>query len=276
MMSRIDGSSAKSLPKLRRGEYRLRKIITWLRYRWAVILTKAPGRHTNLGPNGLPLPPGGLIHAVAGSYDTGWFLESGALAHECLISSLQKHGVSVEKLTTVLDFGCGCGRVARHWQSATSLRFHGVDTNRDLVRWCQKNLVFGRFSVNAPGPPLHFDPQTFDLVYGFSVLTHLSEDRQLAWMREFERVLKPQGVLVISTHGKKAARVLPGPLRTRFDAGELVVTRYGSEGGNDCNAFHPRRYFTDVVARAFECVAFQPEGALGNPPQDLYLLRRRD
>jgi len=276
MNSQMEHTGAKSPPKLRRGEYRLRKIVTWLRYRWAVVSNTIPGRHATVGQDGLPLPPGGFIHAVGGSRDTDWFLESGNLAYKCLVDALRGGGVAVEELTTVLDFGCGCGRVARHWQPTSSVRFYGVDTNRHLVRWCKKRLGFGRFSRNAPDPPLSFESQTFDLVYGFSVLTHLSEERQMAWMRELQRVLKPRGWLVISTHGEKAARVLPEPVRMEFDAGKLVVTRYGTEGGNDWNAFHPPRYFTDVIAAAFERVAFSPEGALGNPPQDLYILRRPD
>lgn len=261
--------------RLRRGEYRLRKIGTWLRYRWAVASHVVPRHWLRRGPDGLPLPPGGFIHAVSGSYDAGWFLKSGALGYTALISALRDVNPAAEDIEMVLDFGCGCGRVARHWPLNKPLQFHGVDTNPHLVHWCQKNLEPGRFTSNAPDPPLVFEPETFDLIYAFSVLTHLGEQRQMAWMTEFERLLRPSGWLVVSTHGEHAARLLPAPEREDFNAGRLVVTTYGTEGGNDWNAFHPRRYFEDVTAAAFECVEFRAEGALGNPPQDLFVLRRR-
>ena len=45
-------------------------------------------------------------------------------------------------------------------------------------------------------------------------------------------------------------------------------------GTNLCSAFHPAEYVRGVLARGFEFVEHAPEGAKGNPRQDLVLLRR--
>lgn len=45
-------------------------------------------------------------------------------------------------------------------------------------------------------------------------------------------------------------------------------------GSNACGAYHPERYVAEVLAPPFSVAAFRPEGAEGNPRQDLWVLRR--
>src|SRR4030081_44495 len=68
-------------------------------------------------PDGLPIPPSDLRFMVAGTTSISWFLEAGAMAFESIREALTRNGVAVEKLGAVLDFGCGCGRVLRRWNS---------------------------------------------------------------------------------------------------------------------------------------------------------------
>jgi len=44
---------------------------------------------------------------------------------------------------TVLDFGCGCGRVARKLiqQTHQPQRYVGLDLHAGMIRWCQQNLA---------------------------------------------------------------------------------------------------------------------------------------
>jgi hypothetical protein len=68
---------------------------------------------------------------------------------------------------------------------------------------------------------------------------------------------------------------LNGAERQLFLAGELVVKdNTKAPGSNMCSAYHPLAYMRDRLAKDFELVAFIPEGAKGNPSQDLYLLRK--
>jgi SAM-dependent methyltransferase len=45
--------------------------------------------------------------------------------------------------TSVLDFGCGCGRVARQLiqQDPAPTRYLGIDLHRGMVAWCQRELA---------------------------------------------------------------------------------------------------------------------------------------
>jgi SAM-dependent methyltransferase len=214
------------------------------------------------------------MHLVAGSEDVAWFLGSGAAAASCLREALSRNGVRLEDLDAVLDFGCGAGRVTRHWAGLPGPSFHGSDFNPALTAWCARNLPFARFQVNRLDGGLGYAAETFDLVYALSVFTHLSEPLQHFWVDELTRVLRPGGHLFLTVHGACYLPRLSASEQERFRDDQLVVQGVRREGSNDCAAFHPEAYVRRTRARGLEVVEFVPEGALGNPRQDAYLLRR--
>src|SRR5579872_4792632 len=78
-------------------------------------------------PDGLPIPPADLIFLVAGSADISWFLTAGSRAAESISDAIRAQGRPIEGLGSILDFGCGCGRVLRNWHSLTGVRVCGTD-----------------------------------------------------------------------------------------------------------------------------------------------------
>lgn len=236
----------------------------------------ANARYRRLGaPDGLPIPPSDLIFLVAGSADISWFLHAGGLGAATVTDALRAQGIEVKGLSALLDFGCGCGRVLRYWHSLPSTKVCGTDYNPRLIDWCRQNLRFGEFKVNAVAPPLDYRDGEFDLIYAFSVFTHLTEDLQAAWIRELTRLLKPGGYLLLSTHGETYSQRLNKDELDRFAAGKLVVkNNVKSPGSNTCSAYHPLAYVRDQLAAGLELADFVPQGARGNPLQDLYVLRR--
>ena len=222
-----------------------------------------------------PLPPAALRNWVAGT-DAQWFLDSGRRGAEAIVEVLAAHGIEFARLPHVLDFGCGCGRVIRHLAGHAGVRLHGTDYNRAAVAWCDEHLRFAEFGTNLLEPPTRYRAQSFDLVYALSVFTHLTQPLQQEWMAELRRILKPQAHLILTVHGEHYVSHVPAAERARFRRGELVVVQPQQVGRNDCGAYHPEVYVRAVLARGFEVVDFRPRGALGNPEQDLYLLRRAD
>lgn len=115
---------------------------------------------------------------------------------------------------TVLDFGCGCGRIARQFiqQRPQPLRYVGVDLHAGMVRWCQQNLApaASQFSflhhdvfnvgLNPSGSrdavALPAESASFDLVLAHSVFTHILEDAVPHYLAELARVLRPSGVII--------------------------------------------------------------------------------
>lgn len=223
----------------------------------------------------LPVPPLALIDLVSGQPDIPWFLEGGRRGAGTIRDALQRQGTAMADLHRVLDFGCGCGRVLRHWfDLAGQVEVHGSDVNGRLVEWVHNNLNFARADTNDLAPPLAYADDSFDLVYAFSVFTHLPEALQRPWIEELHRVTAPAGFVALSTHGQRYVGELDADERTRFERGGLVVRAVEDAGSNACGAYHPESYVRADLAHPFEVVEHVPEGARGNPHQDLWLLQK--
>ncbi len=143
-------------------------------------------------PDSLPVPPLGLVFDVAGTTRLAHFLDGGEKAASSIRSALSRHGGNIQDAGPILDFGCGCGRVIRHWRDS-SVPVHGTDYNPRLIDWCIRRLPFAKFSVNRLEPPLSYADGQFGLIYALSVFTRLTAAQGDAWLAELRRVLRPGG-----------------------------------------------------------------------------------
>lgn len=224
--------------------------------------------------DGFPIPPARLIVLVTGSADSKWYTEGGKLGAGSICRTLDHAGLSVAQFRSILDFGCGCGRVIRHWRPLTAAALHGSDQNPDLVAWCRQNLPFAEFQSNTLEPRLDYADRTFEFAYALSVFTHMPEELQQPWMRELWRVLRPGGYLLITTQGDEFLQKLTETEQATYAAGRIVV-RYGqAAGSNLCSVYHPESYIRHRLQGEFSMVLSQPGKASGNGNQDIYLLRK--
>jgi SAM-dependent methyltransferase len=240
--------------------------------------------------DGLPFPPAEMMHLTAGFHGREGeavcrgFFAHGQLGARWITDTLARRGRDLTDFRSVLDFGCGCGRVIRHWKAMEGPEFHGSDFNEYLIRWAESNLSFASFTVNGDGPPLSYADESFDLIYAVSVFTHFLDPLQHEWTRELVRVLKSGGILMITTHGaQNVAELMPearakfeeidGP--RRFEAGELVVIRPELAGTNGCASFHPESYVREGLAprAGLSVVDFIPLGAV-DAHQDVFVLEK--
>jgi SAM-dependent methyltransferase len=225
--------------------------------------------------DGLPLPPARLRAQIGPLHaDAAFFLRSGESQAELVRDLLREDGTAIEDLDAFLDFGCGCGRVLRHWASLDQTDVTGCDIDARMVEWCAANLPFAEVAVNELVPPLPYGDASFDLVYAFSVFTHLSEALQHAWIEESRRVLRPGGYLLVSTLGEYyvSRKRLTEAERASFARGQLVVLYERSAGTSLCSAYHPPEYVRERLARGLDLVTFRAAGAEGG--QDVHLLRK--
>lgn len=221
-----------------------------------------------------PIPGYWARLLVAGSADIPGFLKSGQRGFDCIREVLERNGTPIESLNDVLDFGCGCGRVLRHWSGYAAKHICGTDMNDYLVKTCRRCVPFASISKNSMVATLDYADQSFDLVYAFSIFTHLDIEVQKAWLDEFHRILRPRGNLLLTVCGNAYSGRLAGKELEDFNSGQCVVRRGQYAGGNLCLSFHPEAYVRQSLAEGFEIVDAVPEGAKGNPPQDLYMLRK--
>jgi ubiquinone/menaquinone biosynthesis C-methylase UbiE len=116
---------------------------------------------------------------------------------------MQECGKSVAACENILDFGCGWGRIIRFFlKDLEGSRLWGMDcyvaaldAARETNRWC-------RFEQIDPMPPISLADSMFDLIYCFSVFSHVSEDAHERWLVEFHRLLKPGGMFLATTRGR--------------------------------------------------------------------------
>ncbi len=205
------------------------------------------------GDDGLPVPPPELLVAIGGQTTAEAYLRGGTAIAAEIESVLAGAGTPIDTFTSVLDFGCGCGRLLRRFRSHAEARHYaGTDYNAALVAWCRTHLPFAGFDTNALEPPLRYADGTFDLVYSFSVFTHFSDTLQRAWLAELRRVLKPGGALLLTLHLDPPDGFFSADEARDYAAGRSVVRYASLAGSNITAAFHPVAWIRSTMAEGWE------------------------
>jgi SAM-dependent methyltransferase len=155
---------------------------------------------TSTGADGLPVPPHWLIQTVSPGPGLKRFVDGGQRAAQ-LFGRLIGERLPAEPRPRVMDFGCGCGRVARALPQHVSCELTGCDLIEAAVQWCRLNLE-GEFLVSSENPPLPLPDERFDALYAVSVLTHLDEAHQDAWLAEWRRLIRPGGLALVTYRGE--------------------------------------------------------------------------
>lgn len=99
----------------------------------------------------------------------------------------------------VLDAGCGDGEFSQLIMPPKSAKFCGVELNSDLLACAQKllgneaELKAGNIAQRVP-----WDSNSIDCIVSSQVLMHLDSTELIAALKEFARVLKPGGKIVLS------------------------------------------------------------------------------
>lgn len=132
------------------------------------------------------MEPGEYDHIARLESQHWWYVGMRRIAENLLRDS------GLRPPAQILDAGCGTGG-GMEWLSAFGT-VTGIDFHPLAVRYaCQKSRRVGRASVQA----VPFPEAAFDLVASFEVLYHLGVTDDLAALREFARVLRPGGQLLV-------------------------------------------------------------------------------
>lgn len=112
-------------------------------------------------------------------------------------------GSAINTETKILDYGCGWGRIIRFFLKDTyPSNLFGIDCDEEIIKVCKNSDLRCNFDVNNIFPPTTFEDNFFDLIYTYSVFSHLSEHAHKLWLEEFKRILKPGGILVATTRDR--------------------------------------------------------------------------
>ncbi|WP_232065956.1 class I SAM-dependent methyltransferase [Mycobacterium heidelbergense] len=119
--------------------------------------------------------------------------------------SLNEAGRDWDTLGSVLEVGCGYGRIVRELRNAVPAdRIYVSDVIDEGARFTASE--FGAKQIPAdPGP--EWDGR-FDLIYLLSVYSHMHRLAVADHLRRMQDLLAPGGVLVFTTHGRFSAENL--------------------------------------------------------------------
>lgn len=111
----------------------------------------------------------------------------------------------------VLDFGCGWGRLLRlMYKLVDPERVYGVDPWDKSIEICCENKLLGNLALSDYLPStLPFEGVQFDLIYSFSVFTHLSEKATHVALGALRKRINPKGLLVITVRPEEYWQSLP-------------------------------------------------------------------
>lgn len=181
----------------------------------------------------------------------------------------------------ILDWGCGSGRVTRNFHLLPQARIVGLDIDRDNINWCREHFSFGEYRVAPLRPPTDVKAESFDLIFGISVFSHLREEDQRAWLDELRRLARPGSFLLMSTLGEAAAARSgwTHEMWQQWHATGCLVSGdssgIGSVIGDEdyyVTAFLTEAYIRQNWSRAFEIIDFIP-GYISSL-QDLVVMRK--
>jgi SAM-dependent methyltransferase len=209
-----------------------------------------------------------------------WYFGSGYREAWTVLTSVEKYGAPIEAMKSVLEFGCGSGRVIRHFRYIDGLRLAGTDANSKPIEWDRKNLPGIDFNHNALQPPLAYLDQSFDLIYALSVFTHIPLEWQRPWLDELRRLLRPGGYLLCTVHGDSDVNsqlddqdraVLKRDGKLTLDAKNPRVS-YSSHVLGSWDVFQTRDQVRETFSVGFELLSYTSREAAAG--QDTLVLRK--
>jgi SAM-dependent methyltransferase len=163
---------------------------------WALLLTQLYTSYPNIRRL-LPDMPDTALQTRWNGASGAALASQGAAFYRCLRARFRRFSpVSLDD-ATVLDFGCGWGRLTRFLaRDVAPARLYGCDPSRDILDVCRITRVPATLARSDHRPDrVPFDVR-FDLAFAFSVFTHLSEPAHEACLRALHAALRPGGILV--------------------------------------------------------------------------------
>ena len=181
------------------------------------------------------------------------------------------------KAKKILDWGCGPGRLVRHLPDllGPDAEVYGTDYNPRSIRWNTAHLPSIHFNLNKLEARLPYVSDFFDAIYGISIFTHLSENMHAEWYNELLRILKPGGLLLLTTQGDVFMEKLTPAEKAHYLQGQLIVRGKVKEGHRTYSAFHPTAYMLQLFSNAEIVKHFSPKPEKGKwLPQDIWIIRK--
>lgn len=145
-----------------------------------------------------------------------WMIRPRWLTQKYIHNYIQNHFRLKNK--AILDFGCGTGA---NCCICCPDQYLGIDPDEnriDLAKRIYPNHSFEAFNEYR----IPSDDKRFDYIFIIAVLHHISDKQIKHYLNEFERVLKPQGRLIVIEPYLKQQSKINNLVMKRYDNGEYI------------------------------------------------------
>lgn len=125
-----------------------------------------------------------------------------------LSSLLESLDRPLGRCRSFLEFASGFGRFSRHLVKALPTgALHVSDVVPGSVDFLKARLgVDGFYSVTRPADLV--TPRKYEVIFVLSLFSHLPESTWSVWLSQLYNALEDNGILIITTHGEKFARMM--------------------------------------------------------------------
>ena len=131
-------------------------------------------------------------------------MREGYIAYKLFRDLYTRYIGPIDQCTNILDFGCGWGRIIRFFmKDIEPSKLWGCDPVEKMIEICKEQNKWCNFDLINTRPPSPYADNTFGLIYSFSVFSHLSEEMSDNQLAELTRILRPGGMLVVTTRSRE-------------------------------------------------------------------------
>jgi SAM-dependent methyltransferase len=178
----------------------------------------------------------------------------GKSALQCIEAALFAANRLPSSVANILDLPCGHGRVLRSLKAAfPQARITACDLNRGGVEFCARSFdplpVYSNVDISQI--PIQ---GSFDLIWSGSLLTHLPAEQCAAFIRLFNSLITPGGLIVFTLHGRWVERSLVTG-RSKYGLNDAAIfgllAQYYKTGFGYANYPGSSGYGVSVAAPAF-------------------------
>ena len=114
-----------------------------------------------------------------------------------LWDDLRRFAALVKEGDSLLDFGCGNGRLFELFAGIKNIHYTGIDQACRLIEKAREKHAGAEF-ICSYSEKLPFPNEYFNIIFAVASLHHIpSERKRLELLAEFKRTLKPGGVIVV-------------------------------------------------------------------------------
>ncbi|WZL74208.1 class I SAM-dependent methyltransferase [Clostridiaceae bacterium 35-E11] len=156
----------------------------------------------------------------------------------------------------VLDFGCGIGSSSFMFQPNY---YMGIDCDERRIAYA-KYLYSNYNFITSKDSELCIENNSIDYVLIMAVLHHIPSISVTKYLQEFQRILKPNGQVIVIEPCFYEGSYLRNWYMSCFDKGNYIRSEM-----DYLNLFHQQKYTTHLIKKFNKCFVYNEIFFIANP-----------